>query len=109
MASSTEIHCVTDLPRRTAIRQLLQSIAVLVIAPASACTVLAGESCVDTASESLRTSLNYSGVSADPSKSCAGCGFYTRDEAKQGCGNCVIMSGQVDETGYCDSWATRGG
>jgi len=100
---------VTDLPRRTAIRQLLQSIAVLVVAPASARIVLAAESCADPASESLRTSLNYESLSGDPSKSCGGCGFYTSDESKQACGNCVIMSGQVDETGICDSWATKGG
>ncbi len=100
---------MTILPRRAAIRQLLQSIAVIVIAPAGARAGLAAESCTDPASESLRTSLNYSSVSADPSKACVGCGFFASDESKQGCGNCVIMSGQVDETGVCDSWAMRGG
>lgn len=99
---------MTDLPRRTAIRHLLQSIAVLVVAPAGARTVIAAESCADPESESLRTSLNYSGVSADPAKTCGGCGFYASDDSKRGCGNCVIMSGQVDEAGICDSWATRG-
>jgi len=100
---------VTELPRRAAIRQLLQSIAALAIVPAGARTVLAAESCTDPASESLRTSLNYASVSAEPSKACGGCGFYTSDESKQACGNCVIMSGHVDETGVCDSWAGRGG
>jgi len=100
---------VTDLPRRTAIRQLLQSIAVLAAAPACARTVIAAESCADPASESLRTSLNYGSVSADPSMTCSGCGFFTVDESRQGCGHCVIMSGLVDETAVCDSWAMRGG
>ncbi len=100
---------MTDRPRRKAICQLLQSIAVVVMAPAGARAVLAAESCSDPASESLRTSLNYSSVSADAAKACGGCGFYTGDESKQGCGNCVIMSGHVDETGVCDSWAMRGG
>lgn len=100
---------MTDLPRRAAIRQLLQSAAVAVMAPAGARVVLAAESCADPASESLRTSLNYSSVSADAAKACGGCGFYTSDESKQACGNCVIMSGDVDEAGVCDSWAGRGG
>ncbi len=100
---------MTDVPRRAAIRQLLQSIAVVVISPACARIAIAAESCVDPGSESLRASLNYSSVSAEPSKACGGCGFFTGDESKQGCGNCVIMSGPVDETGVCDSWAMRGG
>lgn len=100
---------MTDLPRRAAIRQILQSIAVVAIAPACARAASSAESCTDTGSESLRTSLNYSSVSADPEKACGGCGFYTGDESRQGCGNCVIMSGPVDETGVCDSWAMRGG
>ncbi len=83
--------------------------AVLVVAPACARAGAAAESCADSDSESLRTSLSYSSVSGDPSKSCGGCGFYTSDASKQGCGNCVIMSGHVDETGICDSWAKRGG
>ena len=109
MTSPTQIPSVTDLPRRTAMRQLLQSIAVLVIAPACARMASAAESCAEPGSESLRSSLNYSSVSADPSKACGGCGFYTGDESRQGCGNCVIMSGPVDETGVCDSWAGREG
>jgi len=90
-------------------RQLLQSIAIVVMAPAGMRVVLAAESCVDPGSESLRTSLNYSSASAEPAKACGGCGFFTSDESSQGCGNCVIMSGPVDETGVCDSWAAREG
>ncbi len=100
---------MTDVPRRKAIRQILQSIAVVTLAPACARIALSAESCTDSGSESLRTSLNYSSVSADPAKACGGCGFYTSDESRQGCGNCVIMSGHVDQTGVCDSWAMRGG
>lgn len=92
-----------------AIRQLLQSIAVIIVAPACARSVLAAESCADPASESLRSSLNYASVSAEPAKACGGCGFYTNDASKQACGNCVIMSGDVDEAGVCDSWASRSG
>jgi hypothetical protein len=109
MTSHVEVPVVTDLPRRKAIRQLLQSIAVVVLAPACARAVSAAESCADPASESLRASLNYESVSGDPSRACGGCGFYTGDAAKQACGNCVIMSGDVDEAGVCDSWASRGG
>lgn len=100
---------MTCLPRREAIRQLLQSIAVVVLAPASARAASAAESCADPASESLRASLNYASVSGDPARACGGCGFYTGDTSKQACGNCVIMSGDVDEAGVCDSWASRGG
>jgi High potential iron-sulfur protein len=67
----------------------------------------AAQSCVDPQSESLRASLHYASVSTVANQSCSGCGFFTRDSAKAGCGTCVMMSGPVDETGRCDSWSAR--
>jgi len=90
-------------------RQLLQSIAILVVAPAGARTAFAAESCADPASESLRGSMNYAAVSSDPARTCGGCAFYTGEESLPACGACTIMSGHVDEGGVCDSWAARSG
>lgn len=67
----------------------------------------AAESCADSASESLRTSLNYATASPDAARTCGGCAFFTGDESMQACGQCVIMSGHVDEGGICDSWAAK--
>jgi hypothetical protein len=67
----------------------------------------AAQSCVDPQSESLRGSLHYASVSTVANQSCSGCGFFTSDASKAGCGACVIMSGPVDQTGHCDSWSAR--
>ncbi len=98
---------MSELSRRRALRTLLQAAAVMFVAPAAKRAV--AESCVDSGSESLRASLNYANPSADPTKTCGGCAFFTRDEARPGCGQCTIMSSHVDEGGVCDSWAARGG
>jgi len=82
-----------DPPRRLLLRRALSA--------------AAAQSCVDPQSDSLRASLHYASVSAVANQSCSGCGFFTRDAAKAGCGACVIMSGPVDETGRCDSWSAR--
>lgn len=99
---------VNDLSRRNAIRALLQGAAALAATPLLA-RAAAAESCADPASESLRASMNYAAVSADPAKTCNGCAFYASDDSLQSCGHCTIMSGHVDEGAVCDSWAARGG
>lgn len=98
---------MNELPRRKALRTLLQAAAVLFVAPAA--TRAAAETCVDSGSESLRASMNYANPSPDAAKNCAGCAFFTHDESKPACGQCTIMSSHVDETGVCDSWAARSG
>ncbi len=94
---------MNELSRRT----LLQAAGILFVAPVV--SRAAAESCVDAGSESLRASLNYANPSADPSKTCNGCAFFTRDESLPACGQCTIMSSHVDEGAVCDSWADRGG
>lgn len=93
--------------RRVLLRRALQFTAALAIVP-RAVGVAHAESCVDPASESLRSSLHYSSASPKPSEICSGCGFFTADGGKPACGNCQIMSGPVDEKGHCDSWAPKG-
>jgi len=95
---------MAELPRRLFLRRALQLSAAAASLPA---LVKAAESCVDPQSESMRTSLHYASVLTVANQSCSLCGFFTPDSAKSGCGNCVIMSGPVDQTGRCDSWSAR--
>jgi hypothetical protein len=100
---------VKHLPRRTALRMLLHAGAIFFVAPSGMRQAGAADSCVDPASESLRTSLNYANPSPDGSRTCGGCAFFTRDDAGPGCGQCTIMSSSVDAGAVCDSWAARDG
>jgi High potential iron-sulfur protein len=93
--------------RRLLLRRALQLALGVAALPRFASPARAAQSCVDPQSESLRASLHYASVSAVANQSCSGCGFFTADSAKAGCGNCVIMSGPVDQTGRCDSWSAR--
>ncbi len=93
--------------RRLLLRRALQLSLGVALLPRTVSTARAAQSCVDPQSESLRASLHYASVSAVANQSCSGCGFFTPDTAKAGCGNCVIMSGPVDQTGRCDSWSAR--
>ena len=96
------------LPRRVVLRRAMQIAAAVAIVPQVVRTARADDSCVDASSESLRGSLNYISVSANPAEPCSGCGFFTADAGKPACGGCVIMSGPVDAAGHCDSWAAPG-
>jgi hypothetical protein len=78
------------------------------VAPGAIRRAQAADSCVDPASESLRNSLHYASSAPDPKQACNACSFFTRDTSKPTCGNCMIMSGPVDEKGHCDSWSARG-
>lgn len=63
---------------------------------------------VDPDSETAR-GLNYTHVSPDPDKRCAGCQFYT-DPSRAAWGPCVIFPGQlVNADGLCDSYFKRAG
>jgi uncharacterized membrane protein len=97
---------MAEPPRRLILRRALQ-FALGVASVPRVLSAAAAQSCVDPQSESLRASLHYAGVSTVANQSCSGCGFFTRDSGKAGCGSCVIMSGPVDETGHCDSWSAR--
>jgi len=89
------------------LRRALQLTTALVAMPRIAGAAASTAACVDPQSESLRGSLHYASVSPAANETCAGCGFYTASDSKNGCGNCVMMSGPVDATGHCDSWSPR--
>ena len=93
--------------RRLLLRRALQLTLGVAVLPRIVGSARAAQTCVDPQSESLRASLHYASVSTIANQSCSGCGFFTADTAKAGCGNCVIMSGPVDQTGRCDSWSAR--
>ncbi len=87
---------------------------VLAVAALAACAKqeTAALSCADpnslTASEtSLRQANQYVVKAPDPTKTCAGCAFFAADAAAKVCGHCQILSGTVDATGHCTSWAAK--
>jgi hypothetical protein len=100
---------VDHLPRRVVLRHALQVSAALVAAATFSRRSHAADSCVDPASETLRTSLHYANDASDPKLTCKLCAFFTADTSKSSCGNCMIMSGAVDQTGHCDSWSAKSG
>lgn len=100
---------VDELPRRVVLRRALQITAALAVVPRIMRPAAAADSCVDPASESLRSSLHYASSAPNPKQTCGVCGFFTSDQAKPACGNCQIMSGPVDQGGHCDSWSARSG
>jgi hypothetical protein len=63
------------------------------------------QQCVDVSSEELRESLNYQDPGPDPKKHCKDCGFFQLESAP--CGQCMIMTGPVSSSAYCESWSTR--
>ena len=93
--------------RRLLLRRALQLAVGVASLPRLVGTAGAAQSCVDPQSESLRASLHYANPSTVENQSCSGCGFFTADTSHAGCGNCVIMSGPVDQTGHCDAWSAR--
>lgn len=96
---------MTTLPRRSLLVGAARFATAAVLAPALVPLARAAESCVDPASESLRSSLNYAAVAADPAKACGGCAFFKAEAAGTACGACEIMSGPVERSGTCDSWS----
>lgn len=99
---------MTTLPRRRLLVGAARLATTAVLAPALVPLAHAAGSCVDSASESLRSSLNYLPVAADPAKACGGCAFFKAEAAGAACGACEIMSGPVDRSGTCDSWSPPG-
>lgn len=69
----------------------------------------ADSACVEIDSEPLRASLNYVDPSPHQDKHCRTCAFFdqttnaSRDNAV--CARCQIMSGPVNSSAYCDSYA----
>jgi len=73
-------------------------------------TAARGGACFDAASapaddKAMREQFHYVEKSADASKKCGGCAFFTGDVAA--CGTCSIFSGPANGGGHCGSWAAR--
>lgn len=60
---------------------------------------------LDSGQMSIRESLNYTEMSKDPMKVCAGCGFLK--EIDGNCGMCDIFTGPANVKGHCDSWSPK--
>jgi hypothetical protein len=66
--------------------------------------VAKAEQCVEVESEELRESLNYQDPGPDPQRHCKDCGFFELKSAP--CGYCMIMTGPVSSSAYCESWSS---
>lgn len=97
---------MSNAGRRRALCRGLQIIAALSVGPMVVRRVVAAESCVEPASEPLRTALHYADPSPKKDQTCSACGFFTAGK-KDPCGDCMIMSGAVSSKGRCDSWAPK--
>lgn len=90
------------VPRRELIRGGLAMLCALPVMG----TARAGQ-CVQESSEPLRESLNYQDPGPDPQQHCRDCGFFDAANAtQQGCGHCMIMTGPVAASAWCESWST---
>ena len=67
--------------------------------------VCADPNSLSVAENSLRKAGHYEEKAPDPTKTCAGCGFFTVEKAP--CGKCEIFQGPVNSGGHCDSWAAK--
>jgi hypothetical protein len=68
-------------------------------------------SCSDTMSLSpadaqVRTSLLYVDKSVEPGKSCSGC-LQFLPGPPDACGNCKVLKGPINPSGYCKSFAPK--
>lgn len=50
---------------------------------------------------------NYTEKSPDPSKTCAGCRFFTAGVGPTACGKCELFNGPANPKGKCDDWTAR--
>jgi hypothetical protein len=97
-----------ELARRNIVRLGAQIFSACALLPLVLTGAKAADTCTEPASEGLRSSLHYVDAAPDPKQACNGCAFFSQDDAKKGCGKCMIMSGGVNEKGHCDSWAMKG-
>jgi hypothetical protein len=56
--------------------------------------------------EQMRKTREYVEASSIDKQLCANCEFFSAADG-QGCGDCEILDGSVNEQGYCTSWAQR--
>ena len=68
--------------------------------------VCADPDSLTSAQASVRRSLNYTELSDDSSRVCAGCDFFKAGASSGTCGSCEIFGGgPVNPAGRCDSWS----
>jgi hypothetical protein len=88
------------------------------VAALSACSggtsgAAAAKSCVhpdelSASDASLRKANAYVEAAPDPTKTCAGCAFFTADAAGGACGTCqIFVGGPANAGGHCSSWAAK--
>jgi len=93
--------------RRALLRRTVHILAVAAGLAAAAPRSRAAERCENADSESLRDSLHYTDNFKDPAQACRMCGFFTAQDEKPPCGDCMILSGPVNAQGHCDSWSAK--
>ncbi len=87
-------------------RKVIESGLLLVPAVALAPSLARAAACADPA-DSLRASLHYVEMAADPKMTCSACGFFEPDASNAACGNCKIFTGPANPKGHCDSWSAK--
>ena len=103
-----------DSAKRAALRRLT---AFLVVAAANGSSVAAGTEkegpvcakpgALSEVEKRQRKLDNYIEKSADPSKTCSGCRFFTPGAEATACGKCAIFNGPANPNGKCDDWTPR--
>jgi len=97
-----------ELTRRELICRGLQLLSIGAALRAGMPPVYGAETCespnASPDSQTLRTSLHYTDLARDGTKSCKGCAFFTAKKDPAACGYCMILDGSVSQGGHCDSW-----
>lgn len=105
---------MTSISRRKLLERGVQiSVGGAVVATAGTAVAAEAKLCADPKAmdggqKSIRMSLNYVEMAADPTMACGKCGFFAADAANAGCGQCMIFTGPANAMGHCDSWAPKG-
>jgi hypothetical protein len=103
---------MTDKLSRRDLLQRSAAFSALAVFGGAACSKPAQPlNCTDTtglaqADVQMRTALKYVDVSTQPGKTCSGCVQYLPGAANA-CGNCKVLKGSVNPTGYCNSFAAK--
>jgi hypothetical protein len=64
-------------------------------------------SALSSADSKRRKLDNYTEKSADPTKTCGGCVFFSPGADGATCGQCQIFNGPANPNGRCDDWTAR--
>jgi len=57
---------------------------------------------------SVRESLEYTDVAADPKQVCKDCAYFKSAKASDSCAPCEVLATPVSAAGHCVSWTKRG-